>query len=313
MEKVKSYLENLITKQDTVVMSCSGGPDSMCLLVLLCELRKITNFNLICAHVNHNVRKKSKEEELYVRSFCEENNIEFKLLSINEYKDNFHNDARVQRYNFVDKLMKEYKATYLLTAHHGDDLIETILMRITRGSNLKGYIGFKKENNIKGYKVIRPLIYTVKSDIIKYCKNNGIKYYVDKTNKSSLYTRNRYRKYILPLLKKEYNDIHLKYLKFSEKLTEYDEFVKGYINNKKLINGSKIDLNSFNLENDFIKRRVIETLINSVQEDNEFYVTDNIINEILKLIGSKKGKAQINLPNNFIGYKEKKEFYIKKQ
>ena len=76
--------------------------------------------------------------------------------------------ARKKRYEFFEKILKKYDAHILMTAHHGDDLAETILMRISRGSTLKGYSGFSKMTNNEWYSLIRPLLYTTKAEIIEY-------------------------------------------------------------------------------------------------------------------------------------------------
>lgn len=83
-----------------------------------------------------------------------------------------------------------------MTAHHGDDLVETVLMRITRGSNLNGYSGFKKVVEKGDYKIVRPLLGYTKQELEDYDKCNHVMYYVDDSNAKDKYTRNRYRKYV---------------------------------------------------------------------------------------------------------------------
>ena len=102
--------------------------------------------------------------------------------------------------DFYKKTADKYKTKYITTAHHGDDLIETILMRISRGSHLKGYAGFQKCYEEKGYVFIKPLIYCTKDDIKKYNEEQGIPTIHDYTNDLDVYTRNRYRHHILPFL-----------------------------------------------------------------------------------------------------------------
>ena len=148
---------------DVVVVGVSGGPDSMALLHLMSHIKKELDVDIICAHVNHNVRAESADEKIFVESFCRNNNIIFDSMVIEDYgDDNFHNEARSKRYNYFSKVVKEYRAKYLFTAHHGDDLIETILMRIVRGSTLRGYSGFSKVVDMGDYKIIRPLINVTK-------------------------------------------------------------------------------------------------------------------------------------------------------
>ena len=121
------FLENLnIDKSEHLVVATSGGPDSMALLHLL----KNNNYKVICAHVNHNLRKVSDEEDIFVENYCKENNIIFEGMKIDSYKNNKFTEAeaREKRYNFFETLLKKYKSKLLLTAHHGDDLIETILI-----------------------------------------------------------------------------------------------------------------------------------------------------------------------------------------
>ena len=138
--QVNTFIKENIKKNDVVLIAVSGGPDSMCLLDLMLKYRDKTNIKIIVSHVHHNVRKESDDELLFVKDYCAANNVIFESMKINEYSgSNFECEARNKRYDFFDKLALKYGAKYLLTAHHGDDLMETILMRIVRGSNLKGY------------------------------------------------------------------------------------------------------------------------------------------------------------------------------
>ena len=309
MKEAKEYLNNILSTDDCIVISLSGGPDSMCLLSLLLEIDK--KIKIIAAHVNHKVRKESDEEESFVREYCEKHNIIFESYSINEYSNkNFHDEARILRYSFLNEIMKKYKAKYLLTAHHGDDLIETILMRLERGSNLTGYIGFKKESVRKEYTILRPLIEVTKDEILNYDKGNNIPYRLDKTNYSNEYKRNQYRNEILPILKKYNKDIHKKYLKFSNELIEYNKYIESIIKENKIVNNKGINIEVFLKEPYFIQKKSIEYYIRLIQKDNLFYITDENTQNILKAIKSRRPNVTINLPNSFVGIKEYNKFYI---
>ena len=194
-----------------IIVGVSAGPDSMALLHMLINN---TSKKIICTHINHNVRKQSNEEEAFLKKYCIDNNIIFESMKITDYKENnFENEARKKRYEFYEKILNKYNSHTLLLAHHGDDLIETVLMKIIRGSNLEGYAGIKTYSKQKNYTIIRPLLNLTKEDIIKYNQENKIKYYIDNTNNNDKYTRNRIRLNILPLLKKENKNIHMKFLK----------------------------------------------------------------------------------------------------
>ena len=153
-------------KGDIIIVGCSSGPDSMALVDMLLRVKNKYQLSLIIAHVNHNVRLESYEEAEYIKKYCEQNDLIFETMIIEDYgDDNFHNEARNIRYNFFESLVEKYEANYLMTAHHGDDLIETILMRMVRGSNLSGYSGFKKIVSMDGYKIVRPLIGFTKREL----------------------------------------------------------------------------------------------------------------------------------------------------
>ena len=294
-----------IPNKETIVVGVSAGPDSMALLHYLI---KNSNFNIICAHVNHNVRKESKYEELYLQKFCKENNITFEVIHLDNYtENNFEAEARRKRYNFYEKILNKYNSKYLFLAHHGDDLIETVLMKIARGSNLEGYAGIKEISFYKNkFYIIRPLIIYDKNTIIKYLKENKIKYYIDKSNKSSKYTRNRYRKKILPMLKKEDNNIHIKFLKYSKILLEYDSYIKK--ETKKILENiySKgiLDINLFKLQHEFIQRNILFSILNDLYNNNSDIVSNKHVNNIINLINSPKRNATLNMPQNVIIKKE---------
>ena len=212
---------------DTIVVGVSGGPDSMALLHLLSQIKKETDIFIICAHVDHNVRNESSREREFLQKYCDNNQITFESMKIDDYgDDNFHNEARTKRYNYFGKIVKKYGAKYLFTAHHADDLIETILMRIARGSTLRGYSGFSKVVNMGDYKIIRPFISITKDEIIDYLRHHNLSYVQDASNNEDKYTRNRYRKYVLPFLKREDPNIHEKFIKFSNTLIEYNNFIE---------------------------------------------------------------------------------------
>ena len=167
LEAYKFILNNL-NKNDSVVVGVSGGPDSMALLHMILEVKKTIDIKIICVYVNHNVRKESAKELVFISDYCKNNGIIFESMTIEEYgNDNFQNEARNKRYNFFKKVVEKYNSKYLFTAHHADDLMETILMRIARGSTLKGYSGFSKVVEKNNYKIIRPFISVTKSEIYK--------------------------------------------------------------------------------------------------------------------------------------------------
>lgn len=313
MKKVIDFLKENLDKNASIVVACSGGPDSMCLLDLVTKLKDELNLNIIVAHVNHKLRSESEEEAKMVENYAKENNITFELLEITDYiNGNFtEEDARKRRYNFFNEIIKKYQASALLTAHHGDDLIETILMRLTRGSNLSGYIGIKEISQTDNYKTLRPLLTITKDEIVNYLKENNVPYRLDKTNEELKHTRNRYRHIVLPFLKKENPKVHEKYLKFSKELIEYDNFVNTYIKGKKFIVDNSIVINKVSSEIDFIKRKCLELLIKDIQKKDYFDVSDEQMNNLMKLYN--QSNKTIDLNNNYMGVNSYGKIYIKKK
>ncbi len=301
MQEVLNYLDKLLKNEDVVVLGCSGGPDSMALLDLLIKMRDKKNIKIVCAHVNHNVRKESAKEMVNLEKYCVERNIIFEKMIITNYTDdNFHNEARTIRYNFFENLITKYNGKYLMTAHHGDDLVETILMRIVRGSTLNGYAGFSKEIEKDDYKIVRPLITVTKKELEEYDKKNKIPFAIDKSNTKDKYTRNRYRKYVLPFLKNEDPKVHDKFLKYSTTLLMYDEFLNKELNKtiSKVYKDNTIDIEKFKELDPVIQNKIIYHLLLDYYEDDLILISDVHTNLIKNLIYSNKANTYIYLPNN---------------
>ena len=309
MNEVYKYLEKeiKIANKDTIVIGCSGGPDSMALLNILMDLRNKKELFLICAHVNHNVREESKKEEEFLQEYCSKNNIVFESMTIEKYgDDNFHNEARKIRYHFFEELINKYHAKYLMTAHHGDDLMETILMRIVRGSTLKGYAGFEKKVDKGNYSIIRPLVFVTKEEIEKYDLKNNIPYVIDKSNFKGKYTRNRYRKEVLPFLKNEDSLVHSKFLKFSDTLIEYNNYIDNVLKKeiKKVCNDTDINIKCFLDNEELIQKKIMFYVLEKIYNDDINQINMIHVISIIKLMKSNRPNGKINLPGNFKAIKE---------
>ena len=314
MQKIDDIFE--FRQNDRIVIGCSSGPDSMALVDMLLKIRDKYNLFLVIAHVNHNVRKESYEEAEFLKDYCFINKLLFESMIIEEYGDeNFQNEARNIRYNFFENLVHKYDANYLMTAHHGDDLIETVMMRIVRGSNLNGYAGFRNIVDMDGYKIVRPLINYTKKELEEYDQENEVKYYIDSSNDKDKYTRNRYRKYLLPFLKQEEMDVHLKFLKFSNFLNDASKFIEKVRDKtiKRVMEDEKILIDRFLEEDQFIQKEILYYLLSEFYQDDLILVGDKHIEIILDLINSRKSNSFINLPNDVIAKKNYNYFLLTRQ
>ncbi len=321
MDNVYKFINDLNINNKTVIAAISGGPDSMLLLDTLLSLKDKLNLNIVVAHVHHNLRRESDEEAKYVEEYCKSNNLIFEFKKIEEYPNNKFSEenARKIRYEFFDELVKKYNSDILFTAHHGDDLIETVLMRLTRGSTIKGYAGFEPISNRIGYKIARPLIYLTKDEIVSYLNEKGIKYYIDVSNQNDKYTRNRYRKYILPELKKENKNVHYKFIEFNQKLLLVNKYLEKVSNDlyNECVSNNEINIKLFNTYDDILKIYIIEkylkeqykNLVTFINTKHEYLIINSIknnSNNIFSLPYNKKGIIEYD---KFKIIDEKKEEY----
>lgn len=309
-EVEKNILENnLIQDNDKIVVAVSGGPDSMCLINVLINLKiklkeknKI-NFELIVAHVNHGIREESELEKVYVENYCNEKNIPFFYLKENvpqkalENKMSEETYSRKIRYEFFNKVLTENNANKIAVAHNLDDNVETIFLNIVRGTGLKGLsgMGFVFKN------IIRPMLTIEKIDILEYNRLSNLNPCFDKTNELDIYTRNKVRLNLIPYLKKDYNPNILKSINRMRQIVEVDEdfldkytkeiFQKCIVDLKK--EKIKFDYSVILKEHDAIKNRVVRKIIETKTGDlNE--IESIHINDILKLFKNNiKGKKYI--------------------
>lgn len=306
MKEAIKFLKKIdIDKSKFIVVACSGGIDSMALLNLLYE----NGYKIVCAHVNHNLRKESKDEYTFVESYCKDKKILFEGMKIENYSNNKFTEAeaRKKRYNFFEKILKKYDAKYLFTAHHGDDLIETIIMRLIRGSNLKGYRGFSKISTFNDFKIIRPLIFYTKEEIENYVKANKISFVQDLSNFSKKYMRNRIRLDILPILKNENKKVNLKFLDYNNELERAYNFIKEEVDlnlkDNYDENNKELNLCKFKKLNEYIKEKELEEIMNNLYADNLMLVNKKHIESLISLINT-NGCKKLYFPNSIIVEKE---------
>ena len=317
MDKVYDFLINKIklNNNDTIVVGVSAGPDSMALLYILNELKTKIGYKIVVAHVNHNVRVESVEEAEFLKKYCEDNNIIFEMMTITKYgDDNFHNEARNIRYSFYEEIINKYQANYLMTGHHADDLMETILMRIVRGSTLRGYSGFSDIIDNGKYFIVRPLISVTKAELEEFDKKNNIPYRIDKSNFKDKYTRNRYRKTILPFLKEEDSHVNEKFIKFANQIKECDEFIERVAASviDDIYHDGMIDVNKFKKLDIVIGKRIIDYIFSKLYRDELIEIDDRHVDLVLKAINSDKASLTYNLPNDYLVVKEYNKVYFKK-
>lgn len=210
-ERFLKYIEDnsLINKDDGIVIGLSGGPDSVCLLHLLCSVREELNLKLAAAHINHMIRGEEADgDEEYSRQLCEKFDVDFFALRkdvegyAKEKGMSSETAGRKVRYDFFNEVLKKKGYSKIATAHNANDQAETILLRIMRGTGLDGLAGIpvKREN-----KYIRPILFMKREEVEEYCKKNNLEPRIDATNLEKLYSRNKVRLDIIPYMKENFN------------------------------------------------------------------------------------------------------------
>ena len=291
--RVKKFIkDNNININNKVVVAVSGGSDSIALIHILINL----GYDCILAHVNHHKRIESENEAIEMENLAKKLNIPFELFNYyDDNTDNFHNASHNARYNFFRDVCNKYKTNIIATAHNQDDLIETVLIKIMEGSNLYGYGGISIINDDGKYKIIRPLLCLSKDEIYEYNKMNNNIYFEDSSNHKDYYLRNRLRHNIIPLLKKESDDLYNKVLEYSIQVKEAFNYIRQISINYLNSNDNKIDLNSFKSFDIALKKDIISLLL------ERYYINKNndLLNQLLSLLDNNKGTKSINLSNNY--------------
>ncbi|MEW5894773.1 MAG: tRNA lysidine(34) synthetase TilS [Candidatus Omnitrophota bacterium] len=198
----------LIGSGDTIVAGVSGGADSVALLEILDQIKADLGLKIIAGHVNHGLRKGSAADERFVQMLCRQKNIPCETKKIHIIKSpgvSLEQAAREQRFRALISIAKKYHASAIALGHHQDDLAETVLMRIIRGSGLHGLQAILPKRTIQRHTFIRPLLETTKEEIIQFLNERHISFRKDPTNTDPVFLRNKIRHHLIPELKSCYN------------------------------------------------------------------------------------------------------------
>lgn len=323
-QKEPTLLIDLIKDGDKIVLGVSGGPDSICMLDMMRELKeeKNINFEIYVAHINHMIREEAIEDEKYVQNYCLKYNIKFFVKRVdvqkiaNDKKIGTEEAGRKVRYDFFEEVLQKTGSNKIAIAHNKNDKIETIIMHLLRGSGLSGLKGIEP---IRDNKYIRPLIECERQEIEQYCEDRKLQPRIDKTNFENEYTRNKIRNIVIPYIKKEFNPNIIQTLsRLSEVATDESNYIDlqtQRIYNKLLIEKTDkqiiLKLKEFNQQEKVIQKRLV---LKTIKELNGS--TDRIekihIEDIIKLCANNIGNKYLTPNKNLkILVKDKKIFFIK--
>ena len=297
-DSVQSYFKNFFIEndinlaEDKYLLAVSGGIDSMVLFDLFLK----NNINFSVASCNFQLRGEDSDNDLkFVENICIKNSINLysTVLDVDKFstmrKISTQMAARELRYDFFNKLLEKYKYSYIVTAHHLDDNIETIIFNFIKSTGYKGLVGIPFNKN----KILRPLINISKEEIEDYAVSNNISWRLDKSNNSNKYSRNKIRNEVIPLLKeinpslgKSLTESLKRIQKLSHDIkTRIDLFIKKFVDFKD---------DYINIKKDFIDDiEKYEILLFDFFQDYGFNYSQ--IENIIKSLKAKNQKKFISL------------------
>lgn len=288
----KSLSNQNITAENEIPVAFSGGPDSIFLTEGLIKL----GYKPLLIYINYHDSPTVYIEEKIVKQYSQINKLKLIEHEVNIPDNvNFEDEARKIRYKFFSDVIKIHPNKFILTAHHKNDDIETMILQINR-NNIVDYYGLKEKNDIFGVTVIRPILNYTKLEIIEYLTKNNISFYDDPTN----YEQERQRNILRANLKNiDYN--HYKNLKISlnQKVKEEKNKIKN------IANGKYISKKIYSTLSDNEKKRLLNFLLNY----NLGYSNSNLINICLMRLKSNKS-FEDNLKNNISLFQDKNNFFF---
>ena len=323
-------VHHLFNKGDKVIVGVSGGADSMCLLILLCEYAKKADLKLTCVHVNHMIRgEEADADEEFVKAYCKALNVpcvgvkadvpayaEAKGISLEEA-------GRTARYRTFLKVARmradndgSLDSVKVAVAHHMDDNAETIVLNLLRGSGLKGLSGIQPVSEMFGMTVVRPLLCVTRDSIEGFLSENNVQYRTDSTNLADDYSRNKIRLNVMPLLK-ELNPKAVQHInEAASDIRDADEFINSETDKTcrvivdKRSEGYYLNLERLKYLSNIIQgqvvRKIIGRLAGSLKDISRVHVAD-----VLSLMNKQTGKY-VELPYEIVALRSYSNIILRK-
>ena len=310
-------------KTDKIALGLSGGVDSIVLFHLLVTKYKDSYKELVAFHINHGLREQSYEEAEFVENFVKHYNVKFykKELNMKSLVRDSHTSeemlARKLRYDAFEEMSSLEIGVKLITAHHKNDQVENILMRLLSGRSMDYNLMIEEKTTIGRLEVYRPLLNVLKADLEQYADKNDLKYYVDSTNFDTDYTRNNIRHNIVPLL----NDVNAASFDNLINFSSYYQNINIELKNKVLEskNGYVISEEEGKVELDK------EKLLKNTKEEIYFLLRDVLANNfsifdvkqralftIIEDLKSRNNNKSYDLKNNLKIISEYNSIYVHK-
>ena len=276
----QKLIENNVDLNKKIYVAFSGGPDSSAMIHLISKMKTDMKIAPQAIHINHNLSDKSDDWESHCKNVCLDLNIDLitESVQIKSEGGGIESAARKSRYKIFKSILKEDEQ--IILAHHSDDVAETILMRMLRGTGIEGIEGPKQKRNLGNGILIRPFLEVSKKQILEYLKENKVDFIEDDSNKDNKFDRNFLRNKIFPLLEDRWNNFPQRLNKMSSiiqdrnknysdlMMNEYQNLISKEIEIKKLKKVSRLI--------------ICDILRYSIKECNIALPNSKIMEEILK-------------------------------
>lgn len=285
---IKNYKsQNLFDPKSKLLVAVSGGVDS----VALCQLCRHSGLKFAVVHCNFQLRgDDSERDERFVASLAAQLEVPFFSVKFDTKKYAEENKvstqvaARELRYHWFEQVRKENNYDYILTAHHADDNVETVLMSFFRGTGIRGLTGIKSKNG----KIRRPLLFARRSELENFIEKNKLPYVQDESNLHDDYTRNYFRNTVLPMIEKIFPEASENILSNIERMKEvsllYRQAIEQHRKKMMVPKGNEWFLPVLLLQ----KSDAVATILFEIVREYGF--TSGQVSEIINLLDSESGK-----------------------
>jgi tRNA(Ile)-lysidine synthase len=313
-QQILQFIEKnkLMSPRELVIVGVSGGADSMALLVALAGLRHDLGVRLHAVHFNHKFRPEAPGDERFVLAWCKQLNIPLTIgrRQGGAIRHLSEDDARQMRFEFFVNTAKRLKAQRVALAHTRNDLAETVLMRLMRGSGLYGLRAILPRRSIEDVAFVRPLLKLSRFDIEDYLKAKKVPFRTDATNAQVKYERNKVRRRLLPLLAREYNPQIINALSdLAATAGEDYEFLSmharkqfekmGSVSRKKV----RVDLKGIRRQHPAIMRLIFRQMAESLTRDPAALSFEHI--HALENLVAQKNRGTVDLPHHLKAVKNR--------
>ena len=281
------HQENLFNLKDKLLLAVSGGVDS----IVLCELCKQAGYDFAIAHCNFQLRDDDSErDEKFVSELADKYKVDFHVVRFDtksfakERKLSTQEAARELRYHWFEEIRTKNGYQYIITAHHADDNIETVLMNFFRGTGIRGIRGIEPKHDF----IVRPLLFAHRSELEEFLTANKLAFVSDYTNQQDNYTRNYFRNQVIPFIEKSFPEVNENILSNITRFREVELLYQQAIDwhKKKLMEskGNEIHVPVLKLKKSTPLHSIVYEII------REYGFTSSQTDEVIALLDSESGK-----------------------